>query len=85
MQLWDAKAGVPIGDLLPFGRELPPTPIQFSADGHYLVASGARETSWIDVRTTDWPAVACTLVRDRLGNDEIAQLLRSVDMPEVCS
>jgi DNA-binding SARP family transcriptional activator/WD40 repeat protein len=85
VQLWDAEGGGAIGEPLPFERELPPTPIRFSADGQYLVASGAHETSWIDVRTTDWTAVACKLVGDRLGGDEVVQILRSVDLSEVCS
>ena len=85
LQLRAAEAGVAIGDPLPFARELPPTPIQFSADGHFLVVSGARETSWIDVQTTDWPAVACTLAGGRPDGEEILQLLRSVDISEVCS
>ena len=47
-----------------------PVPIRFSADGHYLLVSGAEQTTWVNVSTADWPHIACSLVTDPLSPDE---------------
>jgi WD40 repeat protein len=85
VQLWDAEDGVAIGDPLPLARESPPMSIRFSADGRYLVASGALQASWINVSSADWARAACTLVDDRFGGDEVARVLGAVEMSEVCT
>lgn len=85
VQLWDSKDRVTIGDPLPFDRESSPMAIRFSADGRYLVASGAQQTSWINVSSEDWAQEACTLVDDQLGGEEVARILREVEISEACA
>ena len=84
VRLWGREDGVAIGDPLPLPRESPPMAIRFSSDGGYLVVSGARQTSWINVSSADWARAACTLVDDLLGGDEVARVLGAVEMSQVC-
>jgi WD40 repeat protein len=77
VQLWDARLVARIGDALHIRNVSSSVPIQFSADGHYLLVSGLRETTWVNVWTADWPRVGCSLVTDRLSSADLARYLGS--------
>ncbi len=82
IQLWDADTARQIGDALHI-RNLPSAaPMRFSADGHYLLVSEPDETTWINVRTADWPGIACGLVTEQLSPTERA--LGSLDKSGPC-
>jgi WD40 repeat protein len=61
IQIWDAGSATSIGGALLIRNLVSAPPIRFSADGHYLLVSGPEETTWINVRTADWPGIACRL------------------------
>jgi DNA-binding SARP family transcriptional activator/WD40 repeat protein len=72
IQLWDFASGTSIGAALQMRNISSAPPIRFSADGHYLLVSGPDQTTWIDVRTSDWPHIACSLVTEQLSASERA-------------
>jgi WD40 repeat protein len=72
IQLWDAATATQIGGVLHIRNLQSAEPMRFSADGHYLLVSGPDETTWINVRTADWPGIACDLVTEQLSPTERA-------------
>jgi WD40 repeat protein len=84
IQLWSAERAVSIGDPLRIWSLSGSVPIRFSADGHYLVASGPDSTTWINVWTRDWPVVACSLVSEALSSGERARYLGSIETSTTC-
>jgi DNA-binding SARP family transcriptional activator/WD40 repeat protein len=84
IQLWDAGLVVRIGAPLHVQSTDSSVPIRFSPDGHYLVVSGPKETTWIDVWAADWPGLACNLVSDKLSSEERARYLGSRTAPDSC-
>jgi DNA-binding SARP family transcriptional activator/WD40 repeat protein len=84
IQLWDAALVVRVGAPLHVQSTHSSVPIRFSPDGHYLVVGGAKETTWIDVWTADWPGLACNLVSDKLSSEERARYLGSRTAPDSC-
>ena len=84
IQLWDAALVVRIGAPLHVQSTHSSVPIRFSTDGHYLVVSGPKETTWIDVWAADWPGLACNLVTDKLSSEERARYLGSRAASDSC-
>jgi WD40 repeat protein len=84
VQIWDAHLVARIGDALHIRNVSSSVPIQFSADGHYLLVSGLNETTWVDVWTADWPKVGCGLVTDRLSSADLGRYLGSSGEAEPC-
>jgi WD40 repeat protein len=84
VQIWDAHVGARIGDALHIRNVSSSVPIQFSADGHYLLVSGLNETTWVDVWTADWLRVGCSLVTDRLSSVDLGRYLGSSGEAESC-
>lgn len=85
VQLWDADTVVPIGAALRPGSASSSGPIRFSADGRYLVVSGAEETTWIKASTADWRPIACSLVTEPLSSFERARYVGSLKTSDSCS
>jgi hypothetical protein len=84
VQLWNADLVTRIGDALHIRNVSSAVPIRFSADGHYLLLSGPDEATWVNVWTADWPAVACSLVTDRLSAADLAPFLGATKAAESC-
>jgi WD40 repeat protein len=84
VQLWDERLVARIGDPLHIRNVSSSVPIQFSADGHYLLVSGPKETTWVNVWTSDWPRVGCSLVTDRLSSPDLGRYLKSSGEAESC-
>jgi WD40 repeat protein len=84
VRLWNSDSQFPIGEPI---RVVEGTgPIAFSSDGRFLVVAGRDEVAWFDVRTSEWPRFACSLVGDAaLSRDEVSRLLASDDVPEACA
>ena len=84
VRLWDAASHFAIGE--PVRVSADTGPIAFSSDGRFLVVAGREEVAWFDVRVSEWPRFACSLVGDAaLSRDEVSKLLASEDVTEGCA
>ncbi len=81
IQLWDANLAARIGAPLQIRNVSSSAPIRFTADGHYLLVSGPKEVTWVDVWSGDWPHLACSLAKEKLSPDERARFLGSPAAP----
>lgn len=84
IQLWDADLVVPIGAALHVENVSVSVPIRVSADGRYLLVSGPKETTWINVSIADWPLIACSLVTEGLSPEDRARYLGSPETADTC-
>jgi hypothetical protein len=83
IRLWDSKSQFAIGE--PVRVFADAGPIAFSSDGRFLIVTGREETAWFDVRVSEWPRFACSLVGDTaLSLDQVSTLLVSDDVTEAC-
>jgi DNA-binding SARP family transcriptional activator/WD40 repeat protein len=83
LQLWEADSHFAIGDAMrDFADAMR---IAFSADGRFLVVAGREDTAWFDVRVSEWPRFACSVVGDAaLSTEEMSRLLATDDLAEAC-
>jgi WD40 repeat protein len=84
IQLWDAQLVARIGDAVQIQNVSSSVPIRFTADGHYLLVSGSKEVTWVDVWTADWRGVACSLVTEPLSSADLALYLGPSAKAEPC-
>jgi WD40 repeat protein len=84
IRLWDAASRFAIGE--PVRVFADAGPIAFSSDGRFLIVAGREETAWFDVRVSEWPRFACSLIGDAaLSQDQVSTLLASDDVTGACA